>query len=385
MIRRLTQLAFLALILSAVFLFGSAAERWCPFGGIETLHSYLTRGQLLCSLAVSNLYALAGVVLMTILLRRAFCSHLCPIGTITEFVGIAAKKLHLPTLRVPKAIDRVLSMLKYAVLAIILYFTWKAGELVFRTADPCYALISRHGSDITFWAYVVSGVILVASLFFTVPFCRWLCPLAAILNPLSRFAPTHVVRSDATCSHCNACSRVCPYAIDVARMDRITAARCTSCLNCVRACPSAASQGTLSWQFDTTRQSRRLPKWLPTLLIAVIVTGVALADAFFQMPSFIHERGIAPARTETLELNLTGLSCRGKANLLVWFVERDDDLAIAGYVKLDAWPSGDPARIRLTFDPTLTSAEAIRNALTQPSYNADDDQWTDSPFSIVTP
>ena len=84
--------------------------------------------------------------------------------------------------QVPYVLDRSLALLKYAVLAFILYITWTSGELLFRAADPCYALISRHGKDITIWAYVVSGAVVLGSLFVMVPFCRWLCPLAAIFH-----------------------------------------------------------------------------------------------------------------------------------------------------------------------------------------------------------
>ena len=80
----------------------------------------------------------------------------------------------------------MLALLKYAVLAIILYATWSTGELLFRGYDPCYALISRHGEDITFWAYAVAGAIVVASLVIVVPFCRWFCPLAAGAQSSSR-------------------------------------------------------------------------------------------------------------------------------------------------------------------------------------------------------
>ena len=193
-IRYLVQAAFLALTVAAVFFLGANAERWCPFGGVEAIYTYLHEGNLVCSLGVSNFYVLAGVLVTALLLRRVFCSHVCPIGTVSEWVKRGAAAFGAGTVRVPPVLDRVLSLLKYAVLGVILYYTWRLGELVFRGYDPCYALISRHGEDITFWAYVIAGSIAAASLFLTVPFCRWLCPLAAVLNPLSRFAPARVRR-----------------------------------------------------------------------------------------------------------------------------------------------------------------------------------------------
>ena len=42
------------------------------------------------------------------------------------------------------AADRLLSVMKYVVLVVILAATYRAGELIFRGFDPCYALISRH-------------------------------------------------------------------------------------------------------------------------------------------------------------------------------------------------------------------------------------------------
>ena len=162
--RRFVQFAFLALTLGGVFLFGANAERWCPFGGVEAIWTYYHEGNMVCSLGTSNFYILGGVLLGTLLLRRAFCGYMCPIGTISEWLGLVGRRLRIRPIRVPAALDRALALLKYVVLAIILYATWRTGELLFRGYDPCYALISRHGEDITYWAYAVAGAIAAASL-----------------------------------------------------------------------------------------------------------------------------------------------------------------------------------------------------------------------------
>ena len=159
--RRVVQLGFLALTIVGVYVVRGNAERWCPFGGVEALYTYATEGNLTCSLGVSNFFILGGVLAITLLLRRAFCGYMCPIGTISEWLRRAAAHLGIKTGRIPYALDRGLSLLKYGVLAIILYYTYTTAELMFRGFDPCYALISRHGEDITLWTYVVSGAILV--------------------------------------------------------------------------------------------------------------------------------------------------------------------------------------------------------------------------------
>ena len=91
--RRTVQAGLLALTLMGVFLLGSNAESWCPFGGVEAIYTYATEGNLLCSLGISNFYILAAVILTVLLLRRAFCGYVCPIGTISEWLGVIAGRI----------------------------------------------------------------------------------------------------------------------------------------------------------------------------------------------------------------------------------------------------------------------------------------------------
>ncbi|MDZ7618237.1 MAG: 4Fe-4S binding protein [Patescibacteria group bacterium] len=389
--RRAVQLAFLTLTLAAVFLLGANAELWCPFGGVEALFEYYAEGTMLCSLGISNFYILGVLLVMTLLLRRAFCSHVCPIGTTSEWLGNAGAAMKLPRLRVGGRADWVLGLGKYAVLGLILWFTLSHRELIFRTACPAYALISRHGTDITAWAYVVAGAIALASLMIVLPFCRWFCPLAAVLSPLSRLGLARVKREAASCSDCRRCAVACPMAIPVDRLPEVTAARCTSCLNCVEACPKSG-EGVLHWG---------PPRWMggawsQAVLLGVLFAclGVAAAAAYLApLPSYVKSHGAPPAETAAVELRVSELNCRGRANLLFWFLERDDLFQLGssvpgetGYFKLEAWPGPGWARVRVTFDPAAADASAVRSAITEPYFNLRGDaietRWMTSPFGV---
>ena len=189
--RRVVQGLFLALVLVGVFGLQANCERWCPFGGVEAIYTYVAEGNMLCSLGVSNFFILGGVLAATLLVRRAFCGYMCPLGTISEWLRSLGSRLWNPgTARLGRLGSRCWDCCKYGVLAIVLVLTYRAGELIFRGFDPCYALLSRHGEDITFWAYVVERCLVVPSSLIVVPFCRWFCPLAAVLNPFSRFGWT---------------------------------------------------------------------------------------------------------------------------------------------------------------------------------------------------
>ncbi len=378
--RRIVQAGFLILTVAAVFVIQGNAELWCPFGGVEAAYNYISEGNLICSLGVSNFYILGAVLLMALLLRRAFCGYICPIGAISEWVHAGGKRLGITPVTVPYSLDRALAKLKYVVLAIILYFTWSAAELQFRAADPCYALLSRHGEDITFWAYAISGAILLGSLFVNIPFCRWLCPLAAIFHPLSRLGLTRVKRDEAACTNCGLCSNACPTAIPVARLYDVTAARCLSCLSCVEACPKF-DNGALSWG-PPRRWGGHWPQSVLVGSVLALVTVAVAAAYVFPIPSFFRERGMAPPNVATIDLRIGNLACRGNATLLTYFVERDDEFELPGYLKIEAWPGPGNAPARITYDPAHTDAQAIREAITEPYFDAAESIWRASPFTI---
>ncbi|MHC4816668.1 MAG: 4Fe-4S binding protein [Planctomycetota bacterium] len=378
--RRFVQAGFLALTLIGVYVVQGNAERWCPFGGVEALFTYVGEGNVLCSLAVTNFFILGGVLVTTLLLRRAFCGYVCPIGTISEWTRDVGARLGLPAARVGERADAVASLLKYGVLALILVLTWRAEELIFRGFDPCYALIGRHGEDITLWTYVVAGAVLLASLMVSLPFCRWLCPLAAVLNPFSRVGLGRVVRDTGTCQECGKCAQVCPMQIPVHRLEEVSAARCTSCLECVESCPTRGRR-TLAWRLPGGSR-RAFPRGaLIAILLVVLATSVAGAW-LAPLPSFTWTRGDPPLRTEEVEFLVHDLTCRGRANLFVYYLERDDDLRLKGYLRLEAWPGPGAARARITFDPSATNATTIREAILEPYYDNDRGFWRMSPFRI---
>ena len=380
--RRLVQLVFLTLVLGAVFAGGANCERWCPFGGVEAVYTYASEGNMLCSLGTSNFFILGGVLAMTLLLRRAFCGYMCPLGTISEWLHGLGRVLRLPDVRVANRLDRGLALLKYALLAVILVATWRAGELIFRGFDPCYALISRHGADITFWAYVVAGAIALASLVTILPFCRWFCPFAAVLNPLSRFGLTRIRRNPEICRDCGLCSKDCPAAIQVDRLEQVTAARCISCMNCVDSCPHNEGQAkALAWGPPKLLGSR----WPQAALVAVMLlctTAAVAASYMFPLPSFVKSHGSRPAQVSTVRLKVEDLTCRGRANLFFYFLQRDDLFAVPGYLKVEAWPAPGLAEVDVTFAPAVTDENAIKQAITEPYYDAMADFWRASPFVI---
>jgi ferredoxin len=380
--RRLVQLIFLAVTLGGVFLIRGDAERWCPFGGVEAAYQYTREGNLICSLGVSNFYILAAILLSALLLRRAFCGYVCPIGTLSDWLHRLARRTRRAGVNVPYRLDRALSTLKYGVLALVLYFTWRTGELIFRGYDPCYALLSRHGPDIQVWTYVIAAAVALGSLLIAMPFCRWLCPLAAVLSPLSRLGLTRIKRSGDACTACGACAQACPMGIRVDQARQVTAARCISCFTCIDTCP-ASEPAALTWG-PPGWLGRRWPRGVLVAILLLSICGAVAAAWAFPLPSFVASRGQRPQHTATATFQVRELTCRGRATLLVYFLERDDLLEVPGYLGIEAWPGTGPAApVRITYDPAQADESALRQAITEPYFDAVEKVWRSSPFEII--
>lgn len=370
------QIFFLLLTLVAVFIVNGNAEIWCPFGGIEAVYTYWYDGTMPCSLGVSNFYILIAILVITFLIRRVFCGYVCPIGTLSYWIGKFGRKYKLGPVQIPIWLDRILSLIKYIVLFVILWFTYRTGELWFRGIDPCYALISRHGEDITILAYIIAGIIALGSLLVSLPFCRWGCPFAAVLNPISCLGFSIVKRDPKICVACGKCSKVCPMAIPVADVNNVSHARCLSCLECVDRCPKS---GALKWSF---------PQPVLFVILFVLLAGAVITYELNPLPSFIQEHGTATKNNiAKVTLDIENLTCRGRANLLFYFLNRDDMFQISGYIRLEAWPAPDKGRAVIYYESDKSSAPAIISAITEPycegqDFSTFEQHIRESPFVI---
>ncbi len=381
--RHIVQLVFLLLVIGVAFVFQGNCERWCPFGGVEAAYMYFTEGDMLCSLGVSNFFALGGVLASVLLVRRAFCGYVCPMGTISDWTGGLGRRLGIVQIRLPENVERILRVLKYFVLAAILVATWKAGELIFRGFDPWYALTSRHGTDITLWAYVALAVTVLSSLVFVLPFCRWLCPFAAVLTPLASAGLTRVKRDTQHCQGCERCSKKCPMSIPVHSLTEITTGRCLSCMSCLDVCPANNdhTEAALTWGPPRFLGHR----WSQAALVGILLfcTSAAVAASYlFPAPSFARSRGARPKNVAQVTLQVANVNCRGRANFLVYFLERNDIYAVPGYLKLETWPGPGVVPVLVTFDPMQTDEQAIKQAVTKAHFDATRGRWTTSPFEI---
>lgn len=246
--RRLVQLGVAGLVLTAAARHqveggGKAAsvDALCPFGAVETLITWLTTGSLISKTHPSNLVLGLAVLVATVLVGNVFCGWLCPFGAVQDAISWVRDKLRIKPLAVPPAVDQALRYGRFAVLAVVLYFSVTTARLWFADYDPYVQLFGLHwlfGWNDGLWvglgivAAVLAGSVLVDRLW-----CRYLCPLGAVFAVVGRLSFLRIRRTESTCTDCTLCDRPCPVGITVSKADPLVSADCIGCLDCVATCP----------------------------------------------------------------------------------------------------------------------------------------------------
>ncbi|MBN1699441.1 MAG: 4Fe-4S binding protein [Spirochaetales bacterium] len=211
----------------------------CPFGAVETAGRLVIEGEFIPKTFPSNFWVLLGALGMTLVFGPLFCSRLCPLGSVQEWIGKAGRKIFGKRFNrfIPRKIDYALGFLRFIVLGLVLVKTWQSLALVFVNVDPYYALFHFWTGDALPTAILVLAVVLIASLFTERPWCRWLCPFGAVQGIVQLFSPWKIRRNRKACVGCGKCSGACPMRIRIHEKTSVSDTRCNRCGECVGACP----------------------------------------------------------------------------------------------------------------------------------------------------
>jgi len=217
----------------------------CPFGGVVTIYSYFTEGAFVQNIQQSSVTLMWLVLGLTLLFGPVFCGWVCPFGTVQEFIGKIGRKIFKKRYNnfIPSVIDKPLRYLRYVILALVVVNTAISGKLLFSNFDPYYALFNIWSSEVTRLSLLVLGLTLIGSLFVERPWCKYLCPLGALLGIFNLFRIVKLKRNENICINCKVCDRVCPMNINISTSKVVSDHQCISCLLCTDeiACPVSNS------------------------------------------------------------------------------------------------------------------------------------------------
>ena len=252
-------------------------------GALHGWLGWMAKVQLLPAVMALNVAVIIGLVLLTLVFGRVYCSVICPLGVFQDGVAhlnVARKRRKKD--RKPYGYSPEKKWLRYGVWVLFVaaliagvqalvallapYSAW--GRIVQNLFQPVYlwvnnllaAAAERAGSYAFYekevWlrslpTFIVAVVTLVAVVILAWrngrTYCNTVCPVGTTLSFFSRFAMFRPVIDAEKCKNCKVCEHNCKAAcIDIAS-HKIDYSRCVDCFNCLEDCKFGALKYRFAW------------------------------------------------------------------------------------------------------------------------------------------
>ncbi len=282
-VRIISQIVFFGLFLFSIWaswtsrIAGYPVSRLLELDPLIAISTALSTGYIYRSLGWS-----LGIIVLTFLFGRVFCNWICPFGSLHQLLN------HLFNIRstqeqIGQNHYHQAQYLKYAVLVVFLIMA-ALGSLQIGLLDPIVMMYRAFATFMTAaWDMLAASAILlfgklgfdpsfadtlkfapgVPNRMFTGSFwiglwfllfvalnfwklrffCRFLCPLGALLGVFSSYALFRIHRNVRKCTDCHVCLTRCEGAADP--QSKIRKSECLACMNCIDDCPEDALQFTI--------------------------------------------------------------------------------------------------------------------------------------------
>lgn len=252
----------------------AGVEGWLPIASLMNLKYWLVMG-LIPDVHPAGMFLLLAFAGISVVWRKAFCSWLCPIGTLSEWLWRGGHDLFGRNFQLPRWLDVPLRSLKYILL---LLFVWvvlrmSADDVRAFLASP-YGLVAdvkmldffRAASRATI---ITCSILVILSVLTKNVWCRYLCPYGALMGLASLLSPIRITRDPISCIDCGKCAKACPSLIPVDVLRSVRTPECNGCLTCVSVCPVKDAL-----EMRTVVRRRRVSATLIAAGVTAIFVGV---------------------------------------------------------------------------------------------------------------
>ena len=242
-------------------------------GTLHTWFGWMAKIQFLPALLALNLGVVLGLIVLTLLFGRIYCSVICPLGVFQDIIswfGGRSKKR-----RYRFSYSPAKNILRYSILIIFLIaLIGGIGSLAAllapysaygRIAQNLFAPFYACGNNVlAYWAERADSyafyetevwlksvpTFIIALLTFIFVFilawrngrtyCNTICPVGTILSFLAKWSWFKPVIDSEKCNSCSLCSRKCKSACIDFKNHQIDYSRCIACMDCIDACKHQA-------------------------------------------------------------------------------------------------------------------------------------------------
>ncbi len=239
-----------------------------------TLHgwlSWMASIQFLPAVLALNFGVVAGLVVLTLVFGRIYCSVICPLGVMQDVVSWVSGRRSKGRKRLRFTYSPAKSWLRYAVLAVfVLALVAGVGSLVALLApyssygriaqnlfQPVYtagnkalAYMAERMDSYAFysrevWLRSLPTFVIAAATFVIIAvlawrggrtYCNTVCPVGTVLGFLARFSWLKIIIDEDKCVSCGLCAKGCKASCIDVKSHRVDHSRCVVCGNCLGNC-----------------------------------------------------------------------------------------------------------------------------------------------------
>lgn len=226
-----------------------------------------------------------AIVVISIVFKKSFCSHICPVGLISEKISAVGKRLYIPVF-IPVWI------IKYVLLGFFIYAVFFAMDLrsIQSFIISPYNIVSDYKmlklfAPPSMTTIIVVSAIVLLTLVFNNFWCKYLCPYGALLGLVSVLSPVKIKRDAATCTDCKSCRQACPSSINVHKKDIVYNPDCNLCQECVKHCPVDKCLST-----TLVKRNNYIPAAVLALFLIIIGTAMLTGHWESAIPNEMYSR-----------------------------------------------------------------------------------------------
>lgn len=230
--------------------------------------AFLARIQFVPALLSGSMFVLGGLLILTMVFGRLYCSVICPLGVLQDVIRHGNRKGR-------NRFTSGKTFVRVAALAVFIGAFAAGFPLLFNLLEP-YSMFGRIAATLLeplwatgnnalalgaermgsvavsaapIWQKGLSALVAAALTLLVVGWLAWkhgrtwcntICPVGTVLGYVSRFSLLQPRIDPAQCVECGRCAAACKAScIDVERHS-IDASRCVTCFNCLSACRKGA-------------------------------------------------------------------------------------------------------------------------------------------------